>query len=69
MTAGELVGASVGLGCAVAAGLEIGNANVGDTEADGVTDAVDDGDGVALADGATVGVGLGVREGGMIFSQ
>jgi len=54
---GELVGISVGLGCAV--GLVIGNANVGDTDAAGV----------ALGDGEGLGVGLGVGEGGMIFSQ
>ena len=65
LTAGELVGVSVGLLCAVDAGLEIGNANVGDTEADGAADAVDDGDGVALEEGVELGVG----EGGMIFSQ
>ena len=67
--AGELVGVSVALSCAVAAGLEMGNANVGATEADGVVDSVDDGDGVALGDDAALGVELGVGEGGMIFSQ
>jgi hypothetical protein len=60
---------SVGLVCAVATGLPIGNANVGDTEADGVADTVDEGDAVALGDGEGLGVGLGVGEGGMIFSQ
>ena len=54
---------SVGLGCAVAAGLEIGKANLGATEADGAADSAGDGDGVALGDGE------GVGEGGMIFSQ
>jgi hypothetical protein len=47
----------------------MGNANVGDTEADGAADAVDEGDGVALGDDEGLGVGLGVGEGGMIFSQ
>ena len=47
----------------------MGNANAGDTEADGVADAVDKGDGVALGDDEGLGVGLGVGEGGMIFSQ
>ena len=47
----------------------MGNANVGDSEPDGVVDAVDEGDGVALGDGEGLGVGLGVGEGGMIFSQ
>jgi len=60
---------SVGLSCAVANGLATGNANVGDTEADGPADAVDEGDDVALGDGEALGVGLGVGEGGMIFSQ
>ena len=69
LTAGELVGASVGLVCAVATGLPMGNANVGDSEPDGVVDAVDEGDGVALGDGEGLGEGLGVGEGGMIFSQ
>ena len=61
LTAGELVGASVGLVCAVAAGLAMGNANVGD--------AVDEEDGVTLGDGKGVEVGPGVGEGAMIFSQ
>ena len=60
---------SVGVDCAVAAGLEIGNANVGVTEADGVADSVDEADGVALGDWEGLGVGLGAGEGGMIFSQ
>ena len=69
LTAGEFVGVSVGLSCAVANGLATGNANAGDTEADGPADAVDEGDDVALGDGEALGVGLGVGEGGMIFSQ
>ena len=47
----------------------MGNANVGDTELDGVADAVADGDGVPLGDGEELGVGLGVGESGTIFSQ
>ena len=47
----------------------MGNANVGDTEADGVAEAVDEGDCVVLGDDEGLGVGLGVGEGGMIFSQ
>ena len=69
LTAGELVGVSVRFVCAVATGLAMGNANVGDTEADGVADAIDEGDDVALGDDEGLGVGLGVGEGGMIFSQ
>ena len=69
LTAGELVGVRVRFVCAVATGLAMGNANVGDTEADGVADAVDEGDGVALGDDEGLGVGLGVGEGEMIFSQ
>ena len=68
LTAGELVGASVGLVCAVATGLGTGNANVGDGRADADAGAVGDGDGVTLGDSEGLGVGLGV-EGGMIFSQ
>ena len=59
----------VGLGCAVATGLEIGNANAGATEEDRVADSAEDGDDVALRDGEALGVGLGVGEGEMIFSQ
>ncbi len=69
LTAGELVGASVGLVCAVATGLGTGNANVGDGRADADAGAVGDGDGVTLGDSEGLGVGLGVGEGGMIFSQ
>ena len=47
----------------------MGNANVGATESDGVADSVDVGNGVALGDCEGLGVGLGVGEGGMIFSQ
>jgi hypothetical protein len=58
----------VELAGAVAAGLEMGNANVGDAKADGVADALGEGDAVALGDEEGVGVGLGVGD-GMIFSQ
>jgi len=54
---------------AVATGLESGNANVGEIEADAVADAVGDEAGVTLGDGEGLGVGLGVGEGGIIFSQ
>jgi hypothetical protein len=47
----------------------MGNANAGDTEAAGAADAVDERDGVALGNGEELGVGLGVGESGMIFSQ
>jgi hypothetical protein len=50
----------------VAAGLVTGNANVGDGKAEPAGDAVD---GVPLGDGEELGVGLGVGEGEMIFSQ
>ena len=69
LTAGELVGVCVRFVCAVATGLAMGNANAGDTEADGVADAVDEEEGVALGDDEGLGVGLGVGEGEMIFSQ
>ena len=52
----------VELGDAVPAGLETGNANVGEGNGEGVPDTVADGEGEGL------GVGLGVGE-GMIFSQ
>ena len=60
--------ACVELAGAVAAGLETGNANVGDGKADGVPDALGEGDAVALGDEEGLGVGLGVGD-GMIFSQ
>jgi hypothetical protein len=65
--AGELVGATVEPPAGVvAAGLVTGNANVGDAKADPAGDAVD---GAPLGDGEGLEVGLGVGEGGMIFSQ
>ena len=60
--------ACVELAGAVAARLEMGNANVGDGKADGVADAPGKGDAVALGDDEGLGVGLGVGD-GMIFSQ
>ena len=69
VAAGELVGASVELGGVVATGLGTGNANVGDSEAETVADRLDEGDAVALGDARGLDTGLGVGEGGMIFSQ
>jgi len=66
IAAGELVGIAVEPAGVVAAGLVTGNANVGDGKADPGGDAVD---GVPLGDGEGLDVGLGVGEGGMIFSQ
>ena len=68
VAAGELVDACVELAGAVAAGLEMGNANVGDGKTDGVPAALGEGDAVALGDEEGLGVGLGVGD-GMIFSQ
>ncbi len=63
----ELVGATVELlAGVVASGLVTGNANVGDGKAEPAGDAVD---GVPLGYGEGLDVGLGVGEGGMIFSQ
>ena len=64
--AGELVGATVELPGGAATGLATGNANVGDGKAEPAGDAVD---GVPLGDCEGLDVGLGVGEGGMIFSQ
>lgn len=65
VTAGEVVGARVGL---ADGGLCVGNANVADGDTPGVADkpgAVD----VAPGEGEAVGVGVGAGGGGMIFSQ
>ena len=67
--AGELVGVSVEPVGVVAAGLRTGNANVGDGNAEAVADTPDDEDAVALGDAIGLDTGLGVGEGGMIFSQ
>jgi hypothetical protein len=53
----------------VATGLETGNANVGEDIPDVVTDALVEGDGARLGEDKGVGVGLGVGEGGRMFSQ
>ena len=60
--------ACVELAGAVAAGLETRNANVGDGKADGVPDALGEGDAVALGDEEGLAVGLVVGD-GTIFSQ
>ena len=68
-TAGELVGErseSVGV---VDVGLATGNANVGDVETEDVADAVGIGDETAPGKGEELGTGLGVGDGGMIFSH
>jgi hypothetical protein len=67
--AGELVGASVELGVVVTTGLGMGNANVGDCEPEAVGDILDEGDAVALGVARGLDTGLGVGEGGTIFSQ
>ncbi len=59
---GEVAGAGVEPADAVAAGLETRNANVGDGDGDCVPDAVD------KADGAGLGVRLGMGD-GIMFSQ
>ena len=60
--------ACVELTAAVAAGVEMGNANVGDEKAEGVLDALGEGEAVALGNEEGLGVGLGVGD-EMIFSQ
>jgi hypothetical protein len=66
LAAGELVAVAGEPAGVVAAGLVTGNANVGDVNAELAGDAVD---GVPLGDGEGLDVGLGVGEGGRIFSQ
>ena len=68
-TAGDFVGASVESVGVVAAGLGTGNANVGDGDAEVVADTPDGEDAVALGDTSGLCTGLGVGEGGIIFSQ
>jgi hypothetical protein len=68
VAAGELIDACVELAGALIAGLDTGNANVGDGKGDGVPDALGKGDAVALGDEEGFGVELGVGD-GMIFSQ
>ena len=67
--AGDFVGAGVESVGVVAAGLGTGNANVGDGEAEAFADTPDEEDAVALGDPSGLDTGLGVGEGGMIFSQ
>ena len=69
LAAGELEGAGVESGEVVANGLGIGNANVGDAESEAVADTLNEGDAVALGDARGLDTGLGVGEGGMMFSQ
>jgi hypothetical protein len=69
LAVGEAVGKTVESGVAVATGLEMGNANAGDGELEGFGDTLDEGDAVAVGVAAGLDIGLGVGEGGMIFSQ
>jgi hypothetical protein len=69
VTAGDFIGAgfeSVGM---VATGLETGNANVGDADAEAVAAAPDAEEAVALGDASGLCAGLGVGEAGIIFVQ
>lgn len=70
VTDGELAGVRTESVAILAAGLglEMGNANAGDAKADDVVDAVGVGDGVPPT-GEELGAGVGVGDGGMIFSQ
>ena len=65
VAAGERSLAGVEPADAVATGLEKGNANVDTGVGEGVADPVNEGDDVTLGDG----VGLGVGDGGTIFSH
>jgi hypothetical protein len=67
--AGDFVGVGVESVEVVATGLGTGNANVGEGEAEAVVDTPDGEDAVALGDDSGLDTGLGVGEGGMIFSQ
>ena len=69
LAVGEGVGETVESGVAVATGLEMGNANVGDGEPEGFGDTLDEGEVVTVGVAAGLDIGLGVGEGGMIFSQ
>ena len=68
-TAGDLVGVSVESVGVVAPGLETGNANVGDGDAEVVAGTPDAEEAVALGDASGLCTGLGVGKGGIIFSQ
>jgi hypothetical protein len=65
--AGDFVGVGVEAVGVVATGLGTGKANVGDGEAGAVVDTPGEGDGVVLSTGLCTGLGVG--EGGIIFSQ
>jgi len=69
LAVGDAVSETVESGVAVAAGLGMGNANVGDAEVEGPAQTLDEGDAVALGVARGLDTGLGVGEGGMIFSQ
>ena len=69
VTAGDFVGASLESAGVIATGLGTGNANVGDGDAEVVADTPDGEDAVALGDAGGLCSGLGVGEGGIIFSQ
>ena len=69
VTAGDFVGLSVESAGVVAPGLGTGNANVGDGDPEAVADTPDGEDAAALGDASGLCAGLGVGEGGIIFSQ
>ena len=70
LAAGDFVGVGVeSVAGVVATGLVTGNANVEDGDAEVVVDTPDEADAVALADAIGLDTGLGVGDGGMIFSQ
>ena len=66
---GDSAGESVELGVAVVTGLGMGNANAGEGEVEAPADALGEEDAVPLGDPRGLDTGLGVGEGGMIFSQ
>ena len=68
VTAGDFVGASVESAEVVATGLETGNANAGDGDAEVVGTPAAEG-AVALGDASGLCTGLGVGGGGIMFSQ
>ena len=66
---GDSAGESIKLGVAVATGLGMGNANAGEGEVEIPADILGEEDAVPLGDARGLYTGLGVGEGGMIFSQ
>ena len=66
---GDSAGESVELGVAVVTGPGMGNANAGEGEVEAPGDALGEEDAVPLGDARGLDTGLGVGEGGMIFSQ